>query len=585
VLEELRIRGLGVIDDAELGFSEGFTVVTGETGAGKTMVVTALNLLLGARADPSLVRAGADKAVVEGRVRVPVNGPVSARAADAGGDLDDGTLLLGRVISPEGRSRAQLGGRSVPATVLADVGNDLVVVHGQGDQRRLLRSPDQREALDRFAGDTMQRQRAVYEARYHRLRQVELEHAEITDQARTRAREADLLRFGLAEIAAVAPVPGEEVVLAAEATRLTHAEELYRAASNARSAISGDEMTGEEQPDAWSLLVSARRVLDAVRGHDAELARLADRLAECAHLLNDLAVDLGSYAVGVAADPARLAAVQERRAAIEQLLRKYGADVGEVLSWAETASRRLRDLDADDHRLETLDLERLQLRMELAQLARDLSELRRKAAAAFGQAVSRELAALAMPQAHLDVELSRTDDPTGLEVDGRTVAFGPRGIDEVDIMLTPHRGAGPRPLHRGASGGELSRLMLAVEVVLAGRDPVPTFVFDEVDAGIGGAAAVEVGRRLAQLATTAQVIVVTHLPQVAAFADRHLQVTKSNDGRITESGVIPLDSEARVRELSRMLAGLADSATAAAHAQELLHAAGTTKRMTQGDAA
>jgi DNA repair protein RecN (Recombination protein N) len=589
VLEELRIRGLGVIDDAELVFAPGLTVVTGETGAGKTMVITALNVLMGGRPDPGLVRAGAEKAVVEGRVRVSPSSPATLRAVDAGADLDDGALLLGRVISSEGRSRAYVGGRTVPAAVLAEIGNELVVVHGQSDQRRLLRPSDQRDALDRFAGEAMQAKRTAYRASYDRLRRVETEHAAITEHARARAQEADLLRLGLAEIEATAPEPGEDLALSAEATRLTHAEELHNAALTACLALTADEVTGLDRPDALALVDAARRAVDAVRNHDASLAQLADRLTECGHVLADIAGELGVYVSDVAADPARLDAVQERRAALNRLLRKYGTDVSEVLAWAEQASRRLLELDSDDERVLALATEQRRLRNELAQRATGLSQLRHAAATAFCTAVSKELAELAMPHAHVDVLLQQADDAAGLEIDGRTVAFGPSGVDEIEIRLAPHRGAAPRPLHRGASGGELSRVMLAVEVVLAGTAPAPTFVFDEVDAGIGGAAAIEVGRRLAQLSRSAQVIVVTHLPQVAAFADRHLQVVKTDDGRVTESGVIVLDGEARVRELSRMLAGLADSPTAAAHAQELLHTANTTKRIThdgsQGDAA
>jgi DNA repair protein RecN (Recombination protein N) len=589
VLEELRIRGLGVIDDAELVFAPGLTVVTGETGAGKTMVVTALSLLMGGRSDPGLVRPGAAKTVVEGRVRVSPSSPATLRAIEAGAELDDQALLLGRMISAEGRSRAYVGGRTVPAAVLAEIGTELVVVHGQSDQRRLLRPTDQRDALDRFAGEAMHAKRTAYRASYDRLRHVETEHAAITEHARARAQEADFLRLGLAEIEAAAAEPGEDVALSAEATRLTHAEELHNAALTARLALTADEDAGLDRPDALGLVDAARRAVDTVRNHDPSLAQLADRLAESGHVLADIAADLSSYVSDVEADPARLSAIQDRRAALNRLLRKYGADISEVLAWAERARRRLLELDSDDERVLALATERRRLRTELAQRAMDLSQLRHTAAAAFCTAVARELAELAMPDADVDVRLRHTDDAAGLGIDGRTVAFGPGGVDEIEILLAPHRGAAPRPLHRGASGGELSRVMLAVEVVLAGTGPVPTFVFDEVDAGIGGAAAIEVGRRLAQLSRSAQVIVVTHLPQVAAFADRHLQVVKTDDGRVTESGVIVLDGEARVRELSRMLAGLADSPTAAAHALELLHAANTTKRITQtgsqGDAA
>jgi DNA repair protein RecN (Recombination protein N) len=269
--------------------------------------------------------------------------------------------------------------------------------------------------------------------------------------------------------------------------------------------------------------------------------------------------------------------VQERRAALGVLIRKYGENVDEVLAWADRASRRLLELDSADDRVAALRDERDGLRGDLGELASRLSRERAAAAQRFGEAVAEELSALAMHQARVVVEVTQRGDAAGLMVEGKALAFGPTGVDDIQILFAAHRGAAPRTLERGASGGELSRLMLAIEVVFAGADPVPTFVFDEVDAGVGGKAAVEVGRRLARLARSAQVLVVTHLPQVAAFADRHLQVVKSEDGRITRSGVVTLDDEGRVQELSRMLAGLEGSATARAHAEELLATAASSK--------
>ncbi len=570
MLEEIRIRGLGVIDDAELELGPGFTAITGETGAGKTMVLTALSLLLGGKADVGLVRGGAGRAVVEGRVRVDPVGPVATRAADAGADIDDDVLLFGRVVHAEGRSRAQLGGRGVPATLLTELGGDLVAVHGQSDQLRLLQPARQRAALDRYAGDTVVGLLDDYVAAYTRLRTIDAELGELTSRARDRAQEADLLRFGLAEVEKVDPQPGEDLTLGEEAERLAHADALRTGASAAQLALAGDDAMAEGSTDALTLLAAARRSLDPVRSHDPELARLGDRLAECTYLVSDVAADLASYAAAVDTDPARLAAVQDRRAEIGGLLRKYGDDVDEVLAWARAAADRVSVLDSDDERIDELQHERQETAARLARLAAELSAARGAAARQFAAAVGDELTALAMPHARIEVTVRQTEAGDGLEVDGRRLAFGPTGVDDVEILLAPHRGAAPRPISRGASGGELSRVMLAIEVVLAGSDPVPTFVFDEVDAGVGGSAAVEVGRRLARLATTSQVIVVTHLPQVAAFADRHLTVVKSDDGRVTASGVVGLDEAGRIRELSRMLAGLEDSATAAAHAEELL---------------
>ncbi|WP_374983694.1 DNA repair protein RecN [Streptomyces fradiae] len=568
VLEEMRIRSLGVIDDAVVELSPGFTAVTGETGAGKTMVVTSLGLLLGGRADPALVRIGAHSAVVEGRVGAP-GAAVARRAEEAGAQLDDGALLISRTVSAEGRSRAHLGGRSVPVGLLAELADDLVAVHGQTDQQGLLKPARQRAALDRYAGDAVAVPLTAYKAAYGRLRALDAELDELTTRARERAQEADLLRFGLAEIEAVAPRPGEDAELAAEAERLGHAEALASAAALAHAALAGNP-EDPEAVDATTLVAGAGRALEAVRSHDPALAALADRTGEISILLADVAGDLAGYADGLDADPRRLAAVEERRAALTGLTRKYGEDVAAVLAWAEEGAARLTELDGDDDRITGLTAERDALRAELSGLAQALTDARTEAAARFADAVTAELASLAMPHARVSFAIRQTEDPDGVEVGGRRVAYGPSGADEVELLLAPHPGAPPRPIAKGASGGELSRVMLAVEVVFAGTDPVPTYLFDEVDAGVGGKAAVEIGRRLAKLAKTAQVVVVTHLPQVAAFADRQLLVEKTNDGSVTRSGVTVLEGEDRVRELSRMLAGQEDSETARAHAEELL---------------
>ena len=568
MLEEIRISSLGVIEESVLELGPGFTAITGETGAGKTMVVTALGLLLGGRADSGAVRTGARHARVEGLLRV--DGPwaerLERRVDDAGGEVEDGSLVVARQISAEGRSRAFAGGASVPVGALSELVDPLVAVHGQSDQHRLLQPSAQREALDRFGGAKVLRLRERYTATYQRLREVEGELAEVVATARERAREADLLRFGLEEVEAVAPQPGEDVSLAAEESRLGFADTLRGAAVQAREMLSAED----GGPDALGAVSGARKLLDGVREHDAEAAALADRLAEASYLLSDVAADVSSYAAGLDTDPARLAAVSERRAALTALTRKYGETIDEVLAWAEAGARRLLELDGTDERIEELRATRASLRADLAAQGLELSRARGKAAERLGKVVTSELGALAMPHAQVSVALAWHDDAAGLDVDGRTVRFAASGLDDVEVLLAANRGAEPRALGKGASGGELSRVMLAVEVALAETNPVPTFVFDEVDAGVGGKAAVEVGRRLAQLARHAQVVVVTHLPQVAAFADRHVVVVKSHDGTVTTSGLISLDDEGRVRELSRMLAGLEDSETALAHAEELL---------------
>lgn len=567
MIEEIRISSLGVIDESVLELGAGLSVITGETGAGKTMLVTALGLLLGGRADSGAVRTGRRGARVEGLVRA---GPAVAEAVEEhGGEVEDDRVVLARQVSAEGRSRAFLGGASVPASALGRVGSELVAVHGQSDQHRLLRPEAQREALDAFAGAPLEEVLVRYRADHARLREVEHELREVLGSARERAREADVLRLGLEEIEALDPVAGEETDLAAEEARLGYADTLREAAETAREALSSDQ----DAPDALGAVAAARQALQGVRDHDPDAASLADRVAEVSYLLADVAADVASYATGLETDPARLAVVSERRAALTGLTRKYGETVAEVLEWAREASQRLLRLDGSDDRIVELRADRLELRARLAADAAELGRLRGEAAGRLASAVTTELGALSMPHARLEIVLDRTPDERGLEVDGGTWHFGPHGVDDVALLLAANTGSEPRPLGKGASGGELSRVMLALEVTLAGTRPVPTFVFDEVDAGVGGKAAVEIGRRLAALARTSQVLVVTHLPQVAAYADRHVVVRKSSDGSVTTSGLEVLDDAGRVRELSRMLAGMESSDTALAHARELLDVA------------
>ncbi|WP_426244764.1 DNA repair protein RecN [Nocardioides sp. LHG3406-4] len=577
MLEEIRISSLGVIDSSTLELGPGLTVITGETGAGKTMVVTALGLLLGGRADTGAVRSGARAARVEGVVTADALPGLVDAVHDAGGEVEDDRVVLARNISAEGRSRAWVGGASVPASTLAAVAEPLVAVHGQSDQHRLLRSQAQREALDRFGGADVQRLLDTWTDLHGRLAATEQELQEVVATARERAREADQLRFGLGEIEAVSPEPGEDAALAAEESRLGSADTLRAAAELARESLSSDQ----DDPDALTTTAAARTALSGVAEHDPEAAGLAERIADITYLLSDVAADVASYAARLDSDPARLAAVSERRAALTALTRKYGDSADEVLAWAAEASTRLLDLDGTDERIESLRTLRTELRTDLAGVGTALSAARTEAAVRLGSQVSDELTLLAMPHASVRVAVSQheqgpptADVPGGpLEVDGRWLRVTASGLDEVEFLLAANTGADARPLHKGASGGELSRVMLALEVSLAGTSPVPIFVFDEVDAGVGGKAAIEVGRRLAQLARTAQVLVVTHLPQVAAFADRHVVVAKASDGSVTTSGLTVLDADDRERELSRMLAGLDESETARAHARELLEAA------------
>ena len=578
MLEELRISSLGVIDSSTLELGPGLTVITGETGAGKTMIVTALGLLLGGRADAGAVRRGAKTARVEGIVDARSLPDFVSATDEAGGEAEDGRVLLARTVAAEGRSRAFAGGAAVPISTLGELAAPLVAVHGQSDQHRLLQPRAQREALDRFGGAEVEALLEVYRATYRRLGEVETELDEVRSNARERAREADLLRYGLDEIEKVSPVAGEDVSLAAEETRLGFADTLRTAAEQAREALSSEE----GGPDALGATSAARRLLDGVRDHDADAAALADRLAEITYLLSDLAADVASYASAIDTDPSRLATVSERRAALTALTRKYGDTIDEVLAWSEASAQRLLALDGTDERIEALAAERAELRTTLGHQAAALSAARTACATRLAEEVTAELGLLSMPHARLTIEVRQHDGSEAggrepLDVAGRRLRFGSSGVDEVELLLAANTGSEARPLGKGASGGELSRVMLALEVALAGTSPVPTFVFDEVDAGVGGAAAVEIGRRLARLARTSQVLVVTHLPQVAAYADTHVAVEKASDGSVTTSGLTVLDDAARERELSRMLAGMAESDTALAHARELLEVARTAR--------
>jgi DNA repair protein RecN (Recombination protein N) len=612
MLEEVRITGLGVIEDAVLEFSSGFTVVTGETGAGKTMVVTGLGLMFGGRGDPARVRPGADRATVEGLLRIEPDGHVARQVLEAGGELDDDgrALIVSRSVSAEGRSRAHAGGRSVPVSLLTYLADDLVALHGQADQQQLLRTARQREALDEFAGPAFAAVFAGYQRAYARHREVLAELNELTARARERAQEAEDLQRALAEISRAEPSDGEDVMLLAEEERLAHADALHAAATTAHEALLGDPSDGSYRgADAVTLLGGARRALDGVAEHDPALAALASRLSEASYLVSEIATELASYVESLDSDPARLSTVQERRAELTRLIRAYGGrvvsrvaaderpsapdgpvpapvagvdqadaaapgpavpDLASVLAWAGQARARLAELAGDDDRIGTLSSEEERLGATVRDLAAQLTALRKQAAERFAAEVTTELTALAMPNAKVSVVVTARDE------------FGPHGSDEVEIRLAAHPGAPSLPLAKGASGGELSRVMLAIEVVFAGADPVPTFVFDEVDAGVGGKAAVEVGRRLARLARRAQVIVVTHLPQVAAFADTHLVVDKASDGSVVSAGITRLDDAGRVQELSRMLAGLENSEFGLAHAGELLAAAGAERAAAGG---
>jgi DNA repair protein RecN (Recombination protein N) len=575
VLAEMRIQGLGVIDDATLELDAGLTVLTGETGAGKTMVVTGLTLLGGGRAEASRVADGARRAVVEGRFTADAAALAVADEVGAEAD-DDGALIAVRTVGADGRSRAHLGGRAVPVGVLARLADSALAVHGQNDQLRLLRPAEQRALLDRFAGDAVGVPLHRYRAVRAEWQAVAAELVERRDGARRLAQEADLLRHGLTEIEAVDPQPGEDRELTEEARRLAAADDLREAAGTARAAIAGGDAMDDAAPAAVALVGEARHRLAA--SDDGALAVLDTVLGDVLAQLDDVAGELTSYLDRLDADPERLAIVLGRQAELKALTRKYAADIDGVLAWAQQARNRLEHLDTSDDALAALAARRATLAAELAGHAAAVTRARTAAAERLADGTTAELGGLAMPDARLLVAV--TPRPAGpgahdaLTVGDTSLAAGADGVDEVELRLVAHPGATPQPVHKGASGGELSRVMLALEVALAGADPVPTMVFDEVDSGVGGRAAVEIGRRLARLAARHQVVVVTHLPQVAAYADRHLLVDKARAGDgPARSRVRTLDEGERVGELARMLAGLDETDTGRAHAEELLAAA------------
>lgn len=564
MIERIQIRGLGVIVDATIPFSTGLTVITGETGAGKTMVLSGFALLAGGKADVGMVRSGSDQAWVDGEWSIASESVAVQRATDAGAEveIEDGRvrLLLARTVASEGRSRAFAGGRAVPAGVLHDVSAALVAVHGQSEQIRLRHADTQRNLLDRFAGtpciDALSNYRAAFAAWRSTVERVE----HLIDHRESMEREAVLLRIGIAEIDALAPLPGEDVELDRQAARLSHAGTLLLDVLAAHDAIVGEDGDSSNLNIA-SMIGKAMAALERAVEVDPELTPAFERLAQMSSLASDAAVELATYATDVEADPARQAWVEQRRHDLGSLRRRYGATIDEVLTWHAAAMASVAEVDLGDDRMHQLAEVEAAQRQEVVDCARELSGLRSAAALALAEQVTSELHALAMPDASLVVRVTSREDISDLSF---------HGADDVELLLRPHMGADFRPLTKGASGGELSRIMLALEVVLAGADPVPTFIFDEVDAGIGGRAAVEVGRRLARLARTAQVIVVTHLPQVAAFADQHVVVSKGADGVVTSSSVVVASGRDRVSELVRMLSGLDESEAGAAHAEELL---------------
>jgi DNA repair protein RecN (Recombination protein N) len=560
MITELRIADLGVISDAIISLHPGLTVVTGETGAGKTMIISGLGLLLGGRADPRSVRRGSERARVEGRFKID-NLELAQTVQEAGGQLDDDELIVARHVTSAGRSRAYVGGAQVPASVCAELTAALVRIHGQAEQERLTEADRQRQLLDRFAGVPALEPLARYTSLWAEDRAARTELAQLRTEAQRRAREIDLLRFGLDEIERIAPASGEDVALAAEALRLQSADDLRDSAESAVQALAGPD---DEPGGALVMLYAARKVFESAVSRDPAATQLGERLVDASYQLSDLTADLARYLDSLESQPGRLEQIAERRAQLSTLTRKYGTTCDEVLQWAAESAVRLTQLEQSDERIATLEQRVDALATDLASLAGQISRARHEASGRFSKLVLAELAALAMPHALLSFDVTSAE-------------LGPSGADRVELTFAANPGSELRSLGRVASGGELSRVRLALEVVLAGGHEAVTLVFDEVDAGVGGKVAVEVGRRLARLAQHSQVVVVTHLAQVAAFADRHYVVVKSDDGQVTTSGVVQVADEDRAVELARMMAGLDTTESALAHAGELVELAASAR--------
>lgn len=566
MLTELAIENLGVISKSRVEFSPGLTVLTGETGAGKTMVVSSLRLLCGARADASRIRSGSEQAVVEGSFSLADIGEAATTniqelLSETGAELDDNNELIStRILKANGRSKAHLGGRSVPATALATLSSQLLAIHGQNDQLRLLEADNQIMALDRV--DTkIQPLLAAYQSAYRTWKKLKKEVAHRKASRRELALEIDRLEHAIAEIEKINPRNGEDQELVEQIRLLQDVDDLREASTVAAVALDGSSVEGvwasEDSANASDLLAQAEQSL--LGSTDPQLQELGTRLGEVISLVSDISQELGSYISNLDSDPQRLEQLLERQHEIKTLTKKYAPDATGVLQWLAKAQQRLQDIDVSPAALEKLEAELQAAQESMSAAATKLSQARKKAASLLSESVTKELHGLAMPKSQFQVQID-------------TIAPGPLGADQVEFLLAPNQNLPARPLGQTASGGELSRVMLALEVIVSNQGGA-TLVFDEVDAGVGGRAAVEIGRRLARLARNNQVIVVTHLPQVAAFADAHVHISKHVGDETVSSGVQELDQTERVEELARMLAGLDDTETGRAHAEELLNRA------------
>ena len=566
-LEEISIRSLGIIDQSTLELGKGLNVLTGETGAGKTMILTALSLVLGGKSDSSLVRTGSDRLVASAQfVLATTSSEISSIADESGADISEGSLVLTRTVNSDGKSKAVAGGTTVPAATLVNFADYLVEIHGQAANHQIVRSARQRELLDRFAATELSKVLSQYQSALSTYNELKARIKSMRESSSKRDREiADLEDF-LKGWSKLKPTRGEYAEVSNQIARLSSVEDLRSASDGANQALS-DETNG-----SLTSLGAARRFLDIAKGKDSKLDEIASVVAEGFFVLDEAARDLSSYLSALEADPAKLDSLQVRKAEIISFIKKWGsaadpdAELIELSEKAKTARATIADLTGGDDRIAELDVQMQGARKELLNQAKMLTKIRTSAALKLSESVSTEIHALSMPHTQFSIAINSPNYEGQLKESDFTIV----GCDEVIMQIQGHRDGPLIALGKGASGGEMSRIMLALEVVLAQTHPVGTYIFDEVDAGVGGKAAIEVGRRLAVLAQHSQVIVVTHLPQVAAWADTHFVVKKSSDGSISQSDVEKLDTQNRIEEIARMLAGLEGSSSAREHAAELL---------------
>ena len=566
-LEEISIRSLGIIDQSTLELGKGLNVLTGETGAGKTMILTALSLVLGGKSDSSLVRIGSDRLVASAQFVLPkTNSEISLIADESGADISEGSLVLTRTVNSDGKSKAVAGGTTVPAATLVNFADHLVEIHGQAANHQIVKSARQRELLDRFAGSELAKAMSAYQGALSTYNDLKARIKSMRESSTKRDREiADLEEF-LKGWSKLKPTRGEYVEVANQIARLSSVEDLRSASDGANQALS-DETSG-----SLTSLGAARRFLDIAKGKDSRLDEIASVVAEGFFVLDEAARDLSSYLSALEADPAKLDALQVRKAEIIAFIKKWGsaadpdAELIALSEKAKTARATIADLTGGEDRIAELESEMQGAKKELLSQAKLLTKIRTSAALKLSESVSTEIHALSMPHTEFSISINSADYEGSLKESDFTIL----GCDEVIMQIQGHRDGPLIALGKGASGGEMSRIMLALEVVLAQTHPVGTYIFDEVDSGVGGKAAIEVGRRLAALAKHSQVIVVTHLPQVVAWADTHFVVKKSDDGSISQSDVEKLDNQNRIEEIARMLAGLEGSSSAREHAAELL---------------